>query len=99
PVEERPSPRRPPHTPPTRAVPTGAVADEAAPAEADADSDTDLGLSADDETEVARSGLGTWLVAALVLLALGLVGASVALKGTPDPRPLLEDLYRQVVKQ
>ena len=45
------------------------------------------------------SPLGTAIVALLLIAALGLVGASVAMKNTPDPRPLLEDLYRQYVKQ
>jgi hypothetical protein len=53
-----------------------------------------------DDFEFHRSSpLGTAVVALLLVAALGLVGASVALKNTPDPRPLLEDLYRQYVKQ
>jgi DNA-directed RNA polymerase subunit RPC12/RpoP len=49
----------------------------------------------DDLDVPKRSALGTVLVALLLLMALGLVGASVALKQTPDPRPLLEQLFRQ----
>jgi len=45
-----------------------------------------------------RSTTGAILVGVLVALVGGLVGSSLALHGTPDPRPLLEDLYRQVVK-
>lgn len=44
------------------------------------------------------SALGTAVVVILALLAIGLVAASVAQKNTPDPRPLLEDLYRQYMK-
>lgn len=44
------------------------------------------------------SMFGTAVVVILALLAIGLVGASVMQENTPDPRPLLEKLYRQYAK-
>lgn len=55
----------------------------------------------DDELEQERmSTFGVVVVVLLLLIAGGLVGASVALNEdhSPDPRPLLEKLYRQYVK-
>ena len=53
-----------------------------------------------DDYPVRRGGVaGTVVVSLLLLAALGLVGASLALKNTADPRPLLEDLIRQTVKK
>jgi hypothetical protein len=45
-----------------------------------------------------RSIGGTIVVLLLLLLSLGLVGASLALENTPDPRPLLEKAYRKYIK-
>ena len=44
--------------------------------------------------------VGVVVVVLLLLIAGGLVGASVALNQdhSPDPRPLLEKLYRQYIK-
>ena len=39
---------------------------------------------------------GIVVLVMLVLLALAVTALSVVQKGTPDPRPLLEDVYRQV---
>ncbi|MBX7083872.1 MAG: hypothetical protein K1X88_31975, partial [Nannocystaceae bacterium] len=53
-----------------------------------------------DEPEPAprRSVVGTMLVLLLLVAAVGLTIASVLRKGTPDPRPLLEDLVRGWMK-
>lgn len=52
-----------------------------------------------DDTPPARSGVfGTIVLVLLLLAAVGLTTLSVMRKGTPDPRPLLEDLYKQYVK-
>jgi len=45
------------------------------------------------------SAAGVAILVILLLLAVGLVGASAALKNTVDPRPLLEDLLRSAMKQ
>lgn len=83
PAEERP----PPHTPPAPRAATAAAEAEPKPVPEPSDSV---------ELELPRSGAGTFLLAVLVLLAVALVGASVAMKGTPDPRPLLEDVLRNM---
>lgn len=45
-----------------------------------------------------RSGaFGTVVLMILLLTVVGLTAASIVRKNTPDPRPLLEDLYRQYV--
>lgn len=51
-----------------------------------------------EETTPSAGMFGTVVVALLALLAVGLVGASVMQEDTPDPRPLLEKLYRQYMK-
>ncbi|MEX1366297.1 MAG: hypothetical protein AB1Z98_24445 [Nannocystaceae bacterium] len=51
-----------------------------------------------DAPKDGMSTLGVIVVLVLLLLAGGLVGASMALEDTVDPRPLLEKLYRQYVK-
>ncbi|MEM6996666.1 MAG: hypothetical protein AAF721_39545 [Myxococcota bacterium] len=52
----------------------------------------------DIEEAPPSSALGMTVVVLLALLAVGLVGASVMQENTPDPRPLLEKLYRQYLK-
>ena len=44
------------------------------------------------------SGFGVAVVVILLLMAGGLVAASLALENTVDPRPLLEKLYRDNIK-
>jgi hypothetical protein len=88
PAVARPSMREAPPTPPH---PSQSVGADSGPMPA---SSSGLGSSA--ELEALRpSKLGTALLVILVLLSLGLVIASVVLKQTPDPRPLLEDLWRR----
>ncbi|MBK6916199.1 MAG: hypothetical protein IPH07_02250 [Deltaproteobacteria bacterium] len=49
------------------------------------------------ELDTPKRGMfGTVLVVILLLAAVALTVASVVRKGTPDPRPLLEDIYRQM---
>jgi hypothetical protein len=57
-------------------------------------------LDDDDAEEERMSTVGVVLVVLLLLIAVGLVGASIATSDdrNPDPRPLLEKLYRQYVK-
>jgi len=45
------------------------------------------------------SGLGALILVLLLVLAVGVTIASVIRKGTPDPRPLLEDLYKQYLQK
>ena len=80
--------RRPaPHTPPARAATVAAAEDEAPPIPTAASST---------ELEAPRSSpVGTFILALLVLLAISVVGASLVFEGTPDPRPLLEDVLRR----
>lgn len=111
-VDQTPSGRDrvPPHTPPGRAKVTPRPEDETTPPERRA---LQLGDETkppkpvgelepfDDEDEIERmSTFGVVMVLLLVLLAGGLVGASLALNEgyDPDPRPLLEKLYRQYIK-
>jgi hypothetical protein len=54
---------------------------------------------AGDSVELERPRMGMFgiiVLVMLVLLALVVTALSVVQKGTPDPRPLLEDVYRQV---
>ncbi|MBC8073540.1 MAG: hypothetical protein IAG13_34785 [Deltaproteobacteria bacterium] len=55
---------------------------------------SDLDADLDGEPKKG-SVLGAVLLVLLLLLAVGLTVASFMRHGTPDPRPLLEDLYRQ----
>ena len=107
---ERP---RPPHTPPGRAKPRDGEP-EAPPPVTPADKgerpvrrpadETTLPPvePLDDEEGVPErmSTFGVVMVVLLLLIAGGLLGASIALNEghSPDPRPLLEKLYRQYVK-
>jgi hypothetical protein len=96
-VETRPEselPLRPAHRPAVE-LPRPAAA---AAAESYAD---ELESSGEFDEYTLRKGsvFGTVVVSILLLAALGLVGASLALKNTADPRPLLEDLIRQTVKR
>lgn len=83
--------RIPPHTP--APVPASTLAPESEP--------TSLPVRAGDSDAALErprgrtSVIGVTLLVLLLLLALGLAGASFAMHGTPDPRPLLEDLLRQ----
>jgi hypothetical protein len=61
--------------------------------------DLDAGSEYDDLEYRKGSVAGTVIVTILLLVSLGLLGASLALKNTADPRPLLEDLYRQYMKR
>jgi len=56
------------------------------------------GEGEDDAAQERMSTFGVVLVVLLLLLAGGLIGASVVLNRDPDPRPLLEKLYRQYIK-
>lgn len=89
--------RVPPHTPPGRPVVEDAPAvpqrdTPARPRPAPRFESMDL---PDEEKPAQSSALGTVVVVLLLLSALGLVGASLALENTWDPRPLLEKVYRQ----
>jgi hypothetical protein len=89
--------RAPPHTPPSRGATTSAAGADSGPVSVpsprEQPSETDL--EADEDFEVPRSSpVATALVAVLLLAVVGVVVASVVQKGTPDPRPLLEDLLR-----
>jgi hypothetical protein len=113
-VDQTPSGRErlPPHTPPGRAK-VAALGDEDAAGggrsprrpsgEADAKRPPPAeglpGLEDDAEQE-RMSTFGIVVVVFLLLIAGGLVGASIALNEghNPDPRPLLEKLYRQYIK-
>lgn len=101
--EAAPVDRAPPHTPPRKAKPSrGAEDDEAAEAEPKPRRKKPRLEALDDlEQEVPQKGmstLGVVAVVVLLLMSLGLVGASLALEDSVDPRPLLEKLYRQYVK-
>lgn len=93
--------RVPPHTPPGRPV-----VEDAAPAVPQRDTPRprpaprfeSMNLPDEDEAPKKSSVLGTIVVIVLLLSALGLVGASLALESTWDPRPLLEKVYRQQFK-
>jgi DNA-directed RNA polymerase subunit RPC12/RpoP len=90
--------RIPPHTPPAPSAQSrsgDSGPEPVVPAVAET-SGADLDIY---EKQLHGSRAGTVLLVFLLLLAGGLVGASVALEGTPDPRPLLEDLYRQAFKR
>jgi DNA-directed RNA polymerase subunit RPC12/RpoP len=92
--------RVPPHTPPGRPVvedaPAAATREPARPRPAPRFESMDL--PGEDEKPPKSSALATVMVLLLLLSALGLVGASLALEQTWDPRPLLEKLYRQNFK-
>jgi len=95
--------RLPPHTPPGRAKPLGADDDDAErPAKTTGPSKPARFEALDDlEETVPERRMSTFAVVTIVvllLIAVGLVGASVLLEDTIDPRPLLEKLYRQYVK-
>jgi DNA-directed RNA polymerase subunit RPC12/RpoP len=90
--------RLPPHTPPAPSAQSrsgDSGPEPVVPAVAET-SGADLDIY---EKQLHGSRAGTVVLVFLLLLAGGLVGASVALEGTPDPRPLLEDLYRQAFKR
>ncbi len=99
-----PAPSRPaaeaPRPAPEPRVATAATAEPEAPTRADSPRPKPRFETFDEPVVDApkSSAFATVMVALLLLLALGLVGASLALRGTPDPRPLLEDLYRQYLK-
>ncbi len=107
-VDTTPSGRErvPPHTPPGLAKPSlGNDDDEAeksgrrpVPAKQSADSVKASVEPYDDPDQKRMSTFGVVIVALLLLTAFGLIGASLALENTADPRPLLEKLYRQNVK-
>jgi hypothetical protein len=82
---------RPPHTPPGPRPATAAGLDSGpmAMSDLDADSGTDL-------ERPRTSTFMTVLLVLLVLLATAVTAVSVVRKNTPDPRPLLEDVYRQL---
>ena len=88
--------RIPPHTPPAPKATSRSGDSEPVPAVVAETSGTDLDVY---EERLHGSRFGTFVLVLLLLVAGGLVGASVALEGTPDPRPLLEDLYRQYVQR
>ena len=95
-AETRPEPELPP--PPSRpafrpAVEAPAPVPRAARVDTYADElDTSSEL---DDYPVRKGGVaGTVVVSILLVAALALLGASLALKNTADPRPLLEDLFR-----
>jgi hypothetical protein len=93
-VETRPEAELPVTPAPRRPMQAAVEAPRAAAAAESYADDLD---SADlDDYPVRRgSAAGTIFVTILLLAALGLVGASIAIKQTPDPRPLLQDLIRQ----
>jgi hypothetical protein len=86
----RPEPRIPPHTPPRAAVSAGL--DSGATALPD-HGELEAELSSEFERPRA-SPLGMAVLVILLLAAVGLTVASLVQKNTPDPRPLLEDLFR-----
>jgi hypothetical protein len=86
--------RLPPHTPPAPRAASLAADSGGVPAVPSAESSTEL--EAFEKQMQGGSRAGPVILVLLLLIAGSLVGASVALEGTPDPRPLLEDLYRQV---
>jgi DNA-directed RNA polymerase subunit RPC12/RpoP len=88
--------RTPPHTPPAPKATSRSTEGEPVPAVPSETSATDLDVY---EKQLHGGRAGTVLLVILLLVAGGLVAASVALEGTPDPRPLLEDLYRQAFKR
>ncbi|MBL8946382.1 MAG: hypothetical protein JNK45_24665 [Myxococcales bacterium] len=92
----RPAPRPTPVTPPREPATTPAsAAPRARPARTEAPA-----AVPDEPLEPAprRSGaFGTVVLMILLLAVVGLTAASIVRKNTPDPRPLLEDLYRQYV--
>jgi DNA-directed RNA polymerase subunit RPC12/RpoP len=90
--------RAPPHTPPTRATTSVSADSGPMPAADRSVSESGEDLTLGDDERPRSSPMATAGLVVLLLVVLGLVGASVALEGTPDPRPLLEDLYRQFVK-
>jgi hypothetical protein len=102
---ERPHPPHSPPVPPkvtTRddEVPAATSMSDEAPTIAKPSGDL-ADFDDDDDVEQERmSTFGVIVVVFLLLVAGGLVGASVALNAdhSPDPRPLLEKLYRQHVK-
>jgi hypothetical protein len=96
----RPTPRPTPVTPPREPATTPAAATPATatprarPARIEAPAALDEAV----EPEPRRSGaFGTVVLMILLLTVVGLTAASIVRKNTPDPRPLLEDLYRQYV--
>lgn len=86
--------RLPPHTP--APPPSTSRGTESGPVSVPAELDTSGEL---DRPRRRTSAFAVTILVLLVLLAVGLVASSAALKGTPDPRPLVEDLLRQFVKQ
>jgi hypothetical protein len=89
PAEPRADTRIPPHTPPGPKPASARV--DSGPLAVD--------LDAGDSMELDRprtSAFGIVMLVMLVLLAAALTIASVVQKGTPDPRPLLEDVYRNI---
>lgn len=93
--------RLPPHTPPGRAKVAARGDDEKTPPELERPKRPVDEQPFDDEEEVERmSTFGVVMVLLLLLVAGGLIGASIALNDghSPDPRPLLEKAYRQYVK-
>lgn len=107
-VDTTPSGRErvPPHTPPGLAKPSLGNDDDDAeksggrrPANKQvANSTKDSVEPFDDPGHKRMSTFGAFVVVVLLLAAVGLIGASVALENTADPRPLLEKLYRQNIK-
>ncbi|MEM6290773.1 MAG: hypothetical protein AAGA54_05885, partial [Myxococcota bacterium] len=90
PEPEAAKPRRAPHSverEPPRSAPLPA-ADELAAADANLDA----------AAKPSSNPLGTAVVGLLLIITLGLVGASLAMKQTADPRPLLVDLYKQYMQ-
>lgn len=86
-------PRTPPHTPPSPKAATRGT-ESSAPAPAAIESSSELEKVPPNKPATGSSGkLGTFLLVALLLAVFGLVGASLMLEGTPDPRPLLRGLF------
>jgi hypothetical protein len=91
----RPAPRPTPVTPPREPATTPAAA---TPRPRPARIEAPAPIEEAAEPEPRRSGaFGTVVLMILLLAAVGLTAASIVRKNTPDPRPLLEDLYRQYV--
>ncbi len=111
--DETPSGRLPPHTPPGRAKTSISSDDEEVSArrrplgEQEADGERkrrqprldSLDNFGPQQTE--GETMSTWGIVVLLLLLLvagGLVAGSLALEDTPDPRPLIEKLYRKYLQ-
>lgn len=91
----RPEPRPSPRAEAPSSKPTTTPAPEPRPRPAVREAPAEVPEPGDSLVVRRPSAFGTVLLVLLVLIVAALTVASVLRKNTPDPRPLLEDLYRQ----